>query len=1130
MLLCSIINDLVKESPKERNVVYFFCQATDARLDNAEAVLRGLLYGLRKQEALKKRLVAEYKDAGDQLFEDANHWAALSRILLSTLEDPDLPRTYLVIDGLDECRHNLDKLLSLITQISSSRAKVLVSSRYWPEIEDGLSATAGKVMLRLEMNSDAVSSAVGIYINHKVDELARSKKYSPEQKELVRQHLISNANNTFLWVALICQALGNPRLRKWNTEKTLTAFPPGLDALYDRMARQVFASEDAELCRQVLGLVSLVFQPIRLEEVLSLIEDPALFPDDKVSLRQIVDLCGSFLSLRGELIYFVHQSAKEFLTEKLAPMVSISKVCVPKHDPLLPLRYACVYWAEHLVHGAEAGQVRHIDNGGLVHEFLEQHLLHWLEALSLLKNIWTAISSILKILSAARRSSSQSALTDLLYDAQRLVSHHIGCIELHPLQVYGAALVFSPTRSIVRRLFEEEELQWLSTKPIVGQDWDAHLLSLTHPVWGGLYVFVSFISFYPDGKQLVSLTSDGTVRVWNSLTGQCQSTLQIRDQADRNLITVFYPLVSWSLSTGSMRVVAWVGHGKIRVLDLTTGQKWELRMLEVPVDGHGVPLPPLSIALSPEGKQVAVVDRNHAIQILDLEKEPNRTTLEGLDRVDDGESIAFSPDGRWLAVASEQKLHIWDRKTQKSHCSLESGAQFSCSPAFTPDGSKIGLGCNDGAVQIWDIETRQLQQTLTGNGGLITSMDFLHDGSQVVSTSQDYAIRVWDVVSGHCRRTLRRNTAYKVAFSPDGRHVASIDRTYECVVKVWDITLEQHESMMHSGSGFVSAIAISPDEERVASGSQDGSLRIWSAVTGECQHTLEVHEGVVNSVCFSSRGDSIATGSQDKTIRVWSAMTGQCQKTLRGHQSSIRSAVFSPRGDKELASGSEEGIICLWDIPEGQCQRMLAGHSSPVTSLAFSPDGRQVVSSSFTGTVRVWDTATGCCRWKRIAGRVSSVDFSAGGNLIMACESHMGLIQVLDVATGRPRGYFRGLGPEFWAKASPLSDSPDQSQMINQRLQTNFGVAVSDSSVADGGQPTAKGGTPPIINLYRNKLLGIGIDHYLSILKNGMPMLQLPAEYKRVYPAYFLDRAAISGNTLAIGVSSTVVLIFRIGA
>ncbi|KAL6857544.1 hypothetical protein ACO1O0_004983 [Amphichorda felina] len=318
MLLCSIINDLVKETPKERNVVYFFCQATDARLDNAEAVLRGLLYGLRKQEALKKRLVAEYKDAGDQLFEDANHWAALSRILLSTLEDPDLPRTYLVIDGLDECRHNLDKLLSLITQISSSRAKVLVSSRYWPEIEDGLSATAGKVMLRLEMNSDAVSSAVGIYINHKVDELARSKKYSPEQKELVRQHLISNANNTFLWVALICQALGNPRLRKWNTEKTLTAFPPGLNALYDRMARQVFASEDAELCRQVLGLVSLVFQPIRLEEVLSLIEDPALFPDDKVSLRQIVDLCGSFLSLRGELIYFVHQSAKEFLTEKLA--------------------------------------------------------------------------------------------------------------------------------------------------------------------------------------------------------------------------------------------------------------------------------------------------------------------------------------------------------------------------------------------------------------------------------------------------------------------------------------------------------------------------------------------------------------------------------------------------------------------------------------------------------------------------------------------------------------------------------------------------------------------------------------------------------------------------------------------
>ena len=165
---------------------------------------------------------------------------------------------YLIIDALDECITDLEKLLRLIVQKSASpRVKWIVSSRNRPDIEEWLERVGNKVRLCLELNAESISTAVSIYIQHKVLQLVQQKKYNDKTRDAILGHLFSNANNTFLWVALVCQNL--EQIPRWNTLKKLNEFPPGLNSLYGRMMQQIWHSDDANLCKRILASVAIVY-------------------------------------------------------------------------------------------------------------------------------------------------------------------------------------------------------------------------------------------------------------------------------------------------------------------------------------------------------------------------------------------------------------------------------------------------------------------------------------------------------------------------------------------------------------------------------------------------------------------------------------------------------------------------------------------------------------------------------------------------------------------------------------------------------------------------------------------------------------------------------------------------------
>src|SRR5436305_2223242 len=110
MLLCGIVNELKKSLAKTDLLYYFFCQATDSRINNATAVLRGLVYLLVDQQpSLISHIRKKHDHAGKALFEDTNTWVALCEIFTDMMQDPSLNTTYMIINALNKCVIDLPK-------------------------------------------------------------------------------------------------------------------------------------------------------------------------------------------------------------------------------------------------------------------------------------------------------------------------------------------------------------------------------------------------------------------------------------------------------------------------------------------------------------------------------------------------------------------------------------------------------------------------------------------------------------------------------------------------------------------------------------------------------------------------------------------------------------------------------------------------------------------------------------------------------------------------------------------------------------------------------------------------------------------------------------------------------------
>jgi WD40 repeat protein len=552
---------------------------------------------------------------------------------------------------------------------------------------------------------------------------------------------------------------------------------------------------------------------------------------------------------------------------------------------------------------------------------------------------------------------------------------------------------------------------------------------------------VQQVVYSPDGTRLATVSSEGTVKVWDARTGQ-------------ELLTL--PAVRWSATVGSYAVrVAFSSDGSrlasvicpsfsralssypLTVWDIRTGQ--ELRTINVngltgPVvfsadgtrfnDGHkvwetrtGQEIPTLGdtgigAVFSPDGTRLATIRPAYDVAtgpgapsrvlILDARTGQELCRLNGGKPFDDVRSLVFCPDGTRLAGHTRRfnqgdlDLRIWDARTGQELAIVPSAAG---TVAYSPDGTRLAVvGYTDeGTVTVRDARTGLGRLTLKGATGGVSSLAFSPDGARLAGGSPDGTVKIWDARTVHDALDLNVQNNLPVpcvAFSPDGQRLATAE---DHTVKVWNARTGQE---LLKFPGYRTSLAFSPDGTRLAGAG--GELTIWDAHTG--QELLSI-PGRFWRVAYTPDGARLVGLSFPANglhaVTVWDARSGRVLLNSEGKGSGDRVA-FSPDGTR-LAMGNGS-VVSVSEVRTGQELLTLRGDAVRVLSVTFSPDGTRLASScelERSCEVKVWNAQTGVeLITLKGQGEVNSVAFSPDGARLVTGSAESA-VKVWDAHTGQ---------------------------------------------------------------------------------------------------------------------------------
>ncbi|KAK8152560.1 hypothetical protein IWX90DRAFT_495886 [Phyllosticta citrichinensis] len=592
---------------------------------------------------------------------------------LSPLAKPGMPRILLVIDALDECEPNGFEKAALLSLLSSEAnfedldMKVFITARP----EESFPATVTRRIVLQDMNRLTVANDIHTFLESRFGHLRGQKNHrwltSDELDTIVHfsTPLFIAAETTFRFITLDKH---NPRRRfdiLCGTDNGSKA-QPALDRRYLAILRCAIEDESPDVMqlnlkrfRSIIGAVMTLKDRLTSGELSALLsqdssevesflgEFQAVLivpkPPKPVSTTSEPSVYGRELSRFGPTDLWINERKahasllhsclgamekhlKEDICNLQAPGGAALDVSNDHLEEYIPanVRYACRFW---IVHSLNCKPGREGDQRVL--EFLQQHLLHWIEVISCLRNMTDAVRLIDNLKEdlktrkcpSATNASPTSEPFEFTVESQRFMRFNRQVIEEAPLQLYSSARLFCPKESAILENFKTPKR--ITNQPRVADEWDA-----TIQILEGHRGFIADIKFSCRGT-IVSKSHGGDVMIWDAETGALQQRLQ-GYRGDAKIAVSKGDLLAYSTGENQLGI-------------------WNIRK----VKQHGS-LPGRLPAFSSDGGILASVSVDNAIQLQGADDKTwaRRIHFECLDRsVEEPiQDTLFDPHGHYLQL------------------------------------------------------------------------------------------------------------------------------------------------------------------------------------------------------------------------------------------------------------------------------------------------------------------------------------------------------------------------------------------------------------------------------------------------------------------------------------------------
>jgi WD40 repeat protein len=616
------------------------------------------------------------------------------------------------------------------------------------------------------------------------------------------------------------------------------------------------------------------------------------------------------------------------------------------------------------------------------------------------------VSLLLDLAASAKRPQPLAArkLAAALEAVQRsgaaaVLNGHTGAVE---------SVTFSPSGGLLASASSDRTIRFWTATP------GAHY-PLGHPLRADSPLYSA--AFAPDGRTLASGGYDQVI-LWNVPHRTEERVLSYNSGA----------VTSVAFSPHGHAFAAGGSNGTVLLWNPVTGAR---RVLPIPGGGAV-----RSVALSPNGHVLAVGSASE-VALFDVTRgrelgQPLVTSPSSVY------AVTFSSDGRTVAAAgSLGTVVLWNPLTHVQRLLVSAGHNPIYSLAFSPDGHDLAAGGGN-TTTVWSLaDHRQPEngEPLSGHQGAVYSVAFSPTSAVLASGGADGTIVLWRYRVGPrfgVPLVVRNDAVKSLAISPDGRLIASGDHGGAIWISRRGGGPPVHVLRAHAGQ--VNDLAFDPASGLLAAAYGDGTIGLWDAATGApvgqrlrgdagfgaalsiaFNHSgttlasgglggtvrlwdmrsrtplgrpLGGNFGAVYTVAFSPDGGVIAAGGPGRVIRLWDTRTrAPLDPALISEDDAVFSLAFAPHG-RVLAAGGADDTIHLWRIgPHSDTLvRTLTGHSNYVRTVAFSPDGTTLASGSTDNTARLWDVDTGTELGSPLTGNARSVEkvaFSSGGHLLV---------------------------------------------------------------------------------------------------------------------------------------------------